>query len=75
MEYNKVQYNKEYNRKTYWRPEVLIRKENKEKVVNHMKSKGYTKFSAYVNHLIDKDITGGGKSVKRNLKFQLISVS
>lgn len=59
-DYNKSEYNREYNKDTYKTVKVYIREEEYPEIIEHMKVKGYTKLSGYIKDLIaqDMELTG-----------------
>lgn len=59
-EYNKNDYNREYNKDTYKTVKVYIREEEYPAILEHMKNKGYTKISGYIKNLINCDMNQGG---------------
>lgn len=60
-DYNKNEYNREYNKETYKTVKVYIREEEYPAVIEHMKKQGYTKLSGYIKDLIQKDMEAGEK--------------
>ena len=60
-DYNKNEYNREYNKETYKTVKVYIREEEYPAVIEHMKKQGYTKLSGYIKDLIQKDMAAGEK--------------
>ena len=63
-DYNKNEYNREYNKDTYKTVKVYIREEEYPEVIEHMKTRGYTKLSGYIKDLIAQDMErAGGKSI------------
>ncbi|HIQ74101.1 MAG TPA: hypothetical protein IAA51_06780 [Candidatus Cottocaccamicrobium excrementipullorum] len=62
---SKATYNREYNKDAYKTAKVYIRKDEYPAIEEHMKAKGYDKFSGYVKDLIEQDMkssdsSGGG---------------
>lgn len=55
-DYNKSEYNREYNKDTYKTVKVYIREEEYPEIIEHMKSRGYTKLSGYIKDLIAQDM-------------------
>lgn len=56
MPYEKVKYNKEYNKNSYKTVKVYIPIDEYDKVIEHMKKSGYDKISGYIKTLIEKDM-------------------
>lgn len=62
--YNKNEYNREYNKDTYKTVKVYIREEEYPAIITHMKEQGYTKLSGYIKDLIKKDMgSASGKQI------------
>ena len=59
--YNKNEYNREYNKETYKTVKVYIREEEYPAILAHMKEQGYTKLSGYIKDLINQDMEGAGQ--------------
>lgn len=59
--YNKNEYNREYNKETYKTVKVYIREEEYPAIITHMKKQGYTKLSGYIKDLINQDMEGAGQ--------------
>ncbi len=55
-EFDQKKYIQEYNKTTYKRVPLDIRKDEYEIMIEHAKKKGYTKFNTYIKDLIYKDI-------------------
>ena len=55
----RTEYVREYIKETYKTMKVYIKEEDYAKINQHMKSKGYNKFSGYVKELISKDMEQG----------------
>ena len=55
MAYEKVKYNNEYNKQTYERLNILVKKGMKEQIEKRVKG-NYNSINAYVNALIKSDI-------------------
>lgn len=67
-EYNKNEYNREYNKDTYKTVKVYIREEEYPAVIEHMKKQGYSKLSGYIKDLINRDMAGAEeKSININI--------
>lgn len=60
-DYNKNEYNREYNKDTYKTVKVYIREEEYPEVIEHMKARGYTKLSGYIKDLIAQDMERTGE--------------
>ncbi len=60
-DYNKNEYNREYNKDTYKTVKVYIREEEYPEVIEHMKTRGYTKLSGYIKDLIAQDMERTGE--------------
>lgn len=61
--FDQKEYIKQFNKEKYWIARININKNEKDKMIEHAKSKGYDKFSEYVKSLIYADMensTGGG---------------
>lgn len=56
MAYDKVNYNKEYNKNAYKTVKVYIPIDEYEGIVEHMKQHGHDKMSGYIKALIDADM-------------------
>lgn len=69
------EYRREYNKETYKVAKVYIRKENYEEINKHWKENKYKSFSSYVNSLINADMIGGGRRVRRVKKITFYSIS
>ena len=57
MAFEKVKYNNQYNKEHYARLNIQVPLAKKNEIENHWKSKGYKSLNAYVNDLIDKDMS------------------
>jgi len=70
-DYNKNEYNREYNKETYKTVKVYIREEEYPKVISHMEKRGYTKLSGYIKDLIHKDMNEPAeeKSAGKNINI------
>ena len=55
-DYNKSEYNREYNKDTYKTVKVYIREEESPQIIEHIKAKGFTKLSGYIKDLIAQDM-------------------
>lgn len=64
-DYNKNEYNREYNKEIYKTVKVYIREEEYPSVIEHMKTKGYTKLSGYIKDLIAQDMEAGEKQAPK----------
>lgn len=62
--YNKIEYNNKYNKENYDRLNIQVPKGKKAIIQTYAESKGYKSLNAYVNDLIDKNISGGGKTLE-----------
>ena len=60
-DYNKNEYNREYNKDTYKTVKVYIREEEYPEVIEHMKTRGDTKRSGYIKDLIAQDMERTGE--------------
>lgn len=60
-DYNKSEYNREYNKDTYKTVKVYIREEEYPEVLEQMKARGYTKLSGYIKDLIAQDMERTGE--------------
>ena len=56
MAYNKIKYNKKYNKENYERFTFRVKRGEKEKIKKHLKNKGYNSFNSYLSDLIKEDI-------------------
>ena len=56
MQFDQIKYQNKYNKEHYARVNVCIPIEDREKVYEHWKKKGYKSFNAYINDLIRKDM-------------------
>lgn len=56
MKFNQIKYQNDYNKEHYARLNICIPKEDKEKMFDHWKKKGYKSLNQYVNDLIQKDM-------------------
>lgn len=65
-DYNKNDYNREYNKNTYKTVKVYIREEEYPAIMTHMNKKGYTKLSGYIKDLIANDMNQGGYSEEQH---------
>ncbi|MBT9812431.1 MAG: hypothetical protein ACLRTG_14610 [Enterocloster aldenensis] len=52
----RTDYKREYNKDTYKTVKVYIREEEYPAIIEHMKTRGYTKLSGYIKDLITKDM-------------------
>lgn len=66
--YNKNEYNREYNKDTYKTVKVYIREEEYPAIITHMKEQGYTKLSGYIKDLIQKDMDSAGARKQISIK-------
>lgn len=62
MTYDKVAYNKKYNKENYTELKFRVPKGQKEAINNHWQSKGYTSLNSYINDLIKKDMNNEKKN-------------
>lgn len=56
MTFNQFKYQNNYNKEHYARLSIQVGLEEKAKIDEHWKSKGYKSFNSYVNDLIRKDM-------------------
>lgn len=56
MAFNQFKYQNNYNKEHYARLSIQVGLEEKSKIDEHWKSKGYKSFNSYVNDLIRKDM-------------------
>lgn len=56
QDYNKTEYNREYNKQAYKTVKVYIPTDEYEAIKQHYKSSGYKAMSGYVKSLIDADM-------------------
>ena len=68
-DYNKNEYNREYNKDTYKTVKVYIREEEYPEVIEHMKAKGYTKLSGYIKDLIAQDMERTGEKNSKTVNI------
>lgn len=59
-DFNKSKYINEYIKEKYYTFKVQIPKEQKEVLKAHYEAKGYPSLNAYVNDLINRDMTEAG---------------
>ena len=71
MAFDKVKYNNTFNKEHYARLGVQVPIEDRPKIDEHWKSKGYKSFNAYVLDLIRKDMNEP-KEVKSNIHIDKI---
>lgn len=57
MAYDKVKYNNEFNKNKYERLNIQVKKGMKEYIQKHADDEGYNSLNAYVNALIENDMT------------------
>lgn len=57
----RTEYKREYNKDTYKTVKVYIREEEYPEVIEHMKTRGYTKLSGYIKDLIAQDMERAGE--------------
>lgn len=57
----RTEYKREYNKDTYKTVKVYIREEEYPEVIEHMKTRGYTKLSGYIKDLIAQDMERTGE--------------
>ena len=69
--FNAVEYKNQYNREHYARLGVQVPIEDRPKIDEHWKSKGYKSFNAYVLDLIRKDMNEPTE-VKSNIHIDKI---
>lgn len=55
-EFNQKKYIEEYRKENYKRVPLDIRKDEYEKMLEHARAKGFSKFNAYIKDLIYKDM-------------------
>lgn len=60
-EKERTNYKREYNKETYKTVKVYIREEEYPEVIEHMKTRGYTKLSGYIKDLIAQDMERTGE--------------
>lgn len=68
MAYEKVKYNNEYNKQSYERLNIQVKKGQKAIIEEYRKSKGYSSLNSYINHLIYKDM--GISENKQNINIE-----
>ncbi|NSJ41094.1 hypothetical protein G5B20_20930 [Enterocloster clostridioformis] len=68
-DYNKNEYNREYNKDTYKTVKVYIREEEYPEVIEHMKARGYTKLSGYIKDLIAQDMERTGEKNSKTVNI------
>lgn len=68
-DYNKNEYNREYNKDTYKTVKVYIREEEYPEVIEHMKARGYTKLSGYIKDLIAQDMERAGEKNSKTVNI------
>lgn len=68
-DYNKNEYNREYNKDTYKTVKVYIREEEYPEVIEHMKTRGYTKLSGYIKDLIAQDMERTGEKSNKTVNI------
>lgn len=68
-DYNKNEYNREYNKDTYKTVKVYIREEEYPEVIEHMKARGYTKLSGYIKDLIAQDMERTGEKSSKTVNI------
>lgn len=64
MTYDKIKYNNQYNKENYARLSIQIPKQDREKIDNFWRSKGYKSFNAYINDLIRKDMNETNNNIQ-----------
>lgn len=62
MAFEQYKYQNEYNRTHYARLSVQVALEDKDKLEEHWRKKGFKSFNAYINELIRKDMNTTEKS-------------
>ena len=60
-EKERTDYKREYNKDTYKTVKVYIREEEYPEIIEHMKTRGYTKLSGYIKDLIAQDMERAGE--------------
>ena len=63
---SKNTYIREYNKDVYKTIKVYIREEEYPEIIEHMKTRGYTKMSGYIKDLIAKDMEQSATNVKNS---------
>lgn len=58
-DYNKTEYNREYNKQAYKTVKVYIPVEEYESIKAHYEASGYKAMSGYIKALIDADMKAG----------------
>lgn len=60
--FNKVKYKNDYNKEHYARLSIQVPLEDRDKIDEFWKAKGYKSFNGYVTDLIRRDMNENGKS-------------
>lgn len=65
----RTEYKREYNKDTYKTVKVYIREEEYPEVIEHMKTRGYTKLSGYIKDLIAQDMERAGEKSSKTVNI------
>ena len=65
----RTEYKREYNKDTYKTVKVYIREEEYPEVIEHMKTRGYTKLSGYIKDLIAQDMERSGEKSNKTVNI------